>query len=243
MTSRLEIIGDATLYLGDCEEVMPTLGTASVDLILTDPPYKVEMHGRGLGKRKIYGDSGEWSNIDLNLFGGDAIMDEWLRLCKFPNIFSFCDKRELRDLMNQAHKRGLQYAPVPLCKTNPMPFARNWLGKEEGVHIYDRFLGYNKDTADKMPYFLISVGGVKDSPHPNVKPGAVLRSILRNLSLPGHTIFDPYMGSGSTGIAALRLGRKFAGIERTQKWFDESCRRMDAIVKQQSLPFGGEAAA
>ena len=235
---RREVIGDCELWCGDCLEVLPELPDACADLILTDPPYKVEMHGRGCIRRKIYRDSAEWSNIDLDLFGSDDVFDSWLRILKFPNIFSFCDKRSLRDLMNQAHKRGLSYTPVPLCKTNPTPFNNNsWLSKEEGLHICDRKLSYNGVIADKLPYFLESCGGKKESDHPNVKPQRVLTRLLRNLSALGQTVVDPYMGSGSTGVACAAMDRRFIGVELREKWFDTACRRIEEAVKTPKFDF------
>jgi site-specific DNA-methyltransferase (adenine-specific) len=120
-------------------------------------------------------------------------------------------------------------------KTNAAPFANGvWRGDIEYiVHAKDSgaiFVGnaVEKKKVSEHPL-------VQDAAHPTVKPLAILNKYVGICSLPSQTILDPFMGSGTTGVAAIQLGRKFIGIEREPKYFDIACKRIEQAVSQGQL--------
>lgn len=89
----------------------------------------------------------------------------------------------------------------------------------------------------------LHITGESDNPHPCPKPEAFMLWLVGIASLENECVIDPFMGSGTTGVAALRLGRKFVGIEIEERWFDVACRRIEAEARQGRLAFDPEADA
>jgi len=217
---RTEIIGDATLYLGDCMEVLPTLG--KVDAVVTDPPYGMNLNtdnsrfsggssgnmakrGNGIGTgggNPIFGDDKAFNPAPF-LLGSEQIFWGWNH---FPD----------------ALPRG---ACLVWVKRNDSAFGSflsdaetAWHSKGCGVYLF-------KDLSNNA----IAL----DRDHPTQKPLSLMLWCVRKTK--GQTILDPFMGSGTTGVAAIQLGRKFIGIEREPKYFDIACRRIEQAAKQGQL--------
>ena len=204
---RKEIIGAATLYCGDCREVLPTL--PKVDLILTDPPYGIgEAAGKNKSRGKLavakdYGND-EWDNepIDDELLG--------LTIAAGTNAIIF----------------GGNYFNVP-----PSPCWLVW-DKENGASDFaDCELAWtNLQKAVRLKRFMwngmLRANNEQRGDHPTQKPIGVMRWCIDQAGNP-HTILDPFMGSGTTGVAAVQMGRRFIGIEREPKYFDVACRRIE----------------
>jgi len=203
--SRIETIGSATLYLGDCREILPTLG--NVDAVVTDPPY-------GISYKPYQPDAVEHSAI----VGDDAAFDpsHLIRSAGQSIIWGG------NNFANQLPKGGW------LCwdkRTNEdadrmmgSPFELAW---------------HSKPTTYKMVRILH--GGTINADghgiprlHPTQKPIRLMEWCIGFVT--GDTILDPYMGTGTTGVAAVKLGRKFIGIEIETKYFDIACRRIQAAV-------------
>lgn len=110
----------------------------------------------------------------------------------------------------QGAARGFECAVTAWCG----PGYRSWNGGgKRGVYTH-----------------LVNYG--RQGEHPTEKPVPLMAEIIADFTMPGQTICDPFMGSGSTGIAAVRHGRKFIGIEQNERWFDLSCRRIVEVLKQ-----------
>jgi len=227
-------IGSATLYLGDCMDMLPTL--SKVDAVITDPPYLLSDSGPGVshfGMSLNKFDSNEYKNI-VSGFNLD-VFNELERICVPFNMFCFCSNRQISKIMAY-HEARLR--ATTLCvwhKTNAAPFANGvWRGDiEYCVHARDSgsvFVGgaVEKKKVSEHPI-------VQDDAHPTVKPLAIVIKYVRICSHIGQTILDPFMGSGTTGVAAIQLGRKFIGIEREPKYFDIACRRIEEAAKQGQL--------
>ena len=199
---RKETIGDATLYLGDCMEVLPTLG--KVDAVITDPPY-------GLGA-KLQG--GTW--------GATPELLVWDQ--KPPDV-SFLLR--LVDLSPIAVFWGGNYYGLPPT--------RCWLvwDKQNAVPtMADCELAWTSLDANTKRMSR-PVGRVENG-HPSEKPLDLMAWTLRTVKASG-TVFDPYMGSGTTGVACVNAGLPFIGIEREPKYFDIACRRIEQAYKQRPL--------
>jgi site-specific DNA-methyltransferase (adenine-specific) len=217
--SRVERIGDAELWLGDCREIAPSL---TADAVISDPPYginhKVERTlksggrwHRGNYKSRIAGDIGPfdpapWVLQKAVLWGANHYAD------KLPTSGGWFvwDKRD-----RGMHARDFIASDCELAWTN--------IGAS--VRIFSHlWAGLCRDSE------------VGEFHHPTQKPVALMiwcLGFLPNAKL----ILDPFMGSGTTGVAALRLGRKFIGIEIEERWFDIACRRIEAEVRQGKLDF------
>lgn len=215
---RVEHIGDATLYLGDCRDIAVDM---RADAILTDPPY-------GLGKLWSGGSAASKSKWKLQDGGAAMAWD-----AAPPTCFS-----EL-----------LRCAPDAIIWGGhlfDLPARRGWLIWDKIVRNFSSGVAELAWTTLDQPIraFNYANGQLQQEGkyHPTQKPLPLMSWCLG--FLPGAAvIFDPYMGSGTTGIAAIRLGRKFIGIEIEPRWFDVACRRIEAEARQGRLPIAEPAAA
>jgi hypothetical protein len=236
MTYREEIIGDARLILGDCRDVLPTLGP--VDAVVTDPPYVLSdsspgtAHQFGASLRKF--DSDAYKAI-VSGFDVAAVFGALEAICQPFNLFCFCSNQQISQIMAHHEAKGRSTTLCVWHKTNAAPFANGvWRGDiEYCVHARDSgavFVGgaVEKKKVSEHPL-------VQDDAHPTVKPLPIVLKYIGICSLVGQTVLDPFMGSGTAGVACANLGRRFVGIEREPKYFDIACRRIEEAYKQPRL--------
>lgn len=204
------IIGNATLYLGDCMDILPTLG--EVDAVVTDPPYGTGCAPRGGAKA---GTVDFDSTIDLPW---DELNNAWLKLLppKLP-VAAFCHYRTARLVGDAMRSDGL----LVYVKRNPSPF-----GSSIETCV-------TRGIARKSPQHITAYNAFNGQVHPTQKPTEVMEFVCRRS--PGKTILDPFMGSGTTGVACAKLGRKFIGIEIDPDYFDIACKRIDEAYKQPDM--------
>ena len=234
------IIGNATLYLGDCRDILPTL--QKVDAVITDPPYGI-VHDFGEQKRKdgTRALSWEWDGDDVHQIIKEALSAALARLNRPGNAFAFAgfDTIEIsRELFREAGMIPKPWAWVKQCPPPPMPGNR-WpsgfevacLGYDSGAYFGDKNTGRrNVMTADAL-----RAGNQEKAGHPTQKPLAVMNHLVGSLAAPGAAVLDMFMGSGTTGVAAVQMGRKFIGIEREVKYFDIACRRIEDAQRMQDM--------
>lgn len=227
MEYRKETIGDCTLYLGDCLEIMPTLG--KVDAVVTDPPYEFGADGAGIfRKNKKYMDLIQAGGLDKG-FDHTFLTES---LC--DSVVVFCHNDQLEVLIPWLSARFGRFCLCFWHKDNPMPVANKHYKPDTEIYIHawnDRGFPIG-ELEHKGRYFFAPVGKSAYA-HPTVKPLALMVKIIRNTN--GSRILDPFMGSGTTGVACVKLGRKFIGIELDPKYFDIACRRIEEAYKQPDL--------
>ena len=211
---RVEHIGDATLYLGDCRDVLPTLG--KVDAVVTDPPYGIDydpaqyQNVGALFTDRIAGDNAPFDPAHLLTIASDVILWGANNFAEYlPRGGWLCwDKRtcESADRMLGS------------------PFELAWI---------------NNPARYKMAR--IQHGGVVNADgvgirrqHPTQKPIALMTWCLSLVPNAG-VILDPYAGSGTTGVACAHEGRRFIGIEREPAYFDIACKRIAEAYAQPRL--------
>jgi DNA modification methylase len=211
---RIETIGNATLYLGDCREVLPTLG--KVDAVVTDPPY-------GIGDR--WGAEMKGKNGSSKLWSADAA--EWDAAAISQDDMA----RVLSGGRSHIVWGGNYYT---------MPAARGWLvwDKVQKFSGADAELAYTDIDMPVRVYRLSRIDAYQNSgvtkEHPTQKPVTLMEWCLGFLP-EAKTILDPFMGSGTTGVACARLGRAFIGIEQKPEYFDMACERIAAAQAQGRL--------
>jgi DNA modification methylase len=260
---RIEKFGAATLYLGDCAEVMSGFQTAQAHLCVTSPPYD--------DLRAYGGFTFDFERIAKQLYRmiysggvvvwvvGDATHDGSESGTSFKQALFFKDQCgfKLYDTMiyekinyvplnNQRYEQAFEYMFV-LSKGKPAIFNgfRTLRESRKGVMASatyynrdgsSRKAGSASDSDDKLlpNIWSYSVGG-ESVGHPAVFPLKLATDHILSWSNETSTVLDPFMGSGTTGIGALQLKRAFIGIEQNEKFFDISCRRIEEASKQETL--------
>lgn len=234
MLEKLREQDGITVYKGDCFEVLPKLleTGCKVDLVLTDPPYKFEPHRRGINANRTYlnGMGRIGTDKDLDIYNETKILDI-LHSFGSNNIFVFCNKAQVLDLLLFAKNKNYRFDILPFCKSAPTPLTNNqWLpDREFGIHMF------NKQTVKgayntKRGWFFIAPN-FKDSKveHPTAKPVPMIEKILQNTTEEGDLVLDPFGGSGSVAIACKNIGRRCIIIERDEEYARLILDRLDRL--------------
>ncbi len=215
MTSpRIETLAEGvTLYCGDCREILPTLG--KVDAVVTDPPYGINWkprvnHQNQPWKDDVDFDPSPWLALGkYHLFWGAQYFARLLP--HQEGWLTWCKRPITSDFSND----NRSYATTELAwrdwgKAKFMSLTWDG-GKREGDAINRTFC------------------------HPSQKPIEIMDWCVRQLPLEARNILDPFMGSGTTGVACVRRGLKFVGIELEVEYFDIACRRISEALKQPDM--------
>lgn len=231
MTYTKQIIGDATLFLGDCYELLADGRKFWFEdtALVSDPPYLFNTSGGGaLRKSRKYVDLIAEHGLDKG-FEFDRLQSE-----KFGTVVLFCHNDQLPDLLAKVKEKFHRFALCAWHKSNAMPVANKHYKPDTEFYIHAwRKDGHPIGDLRDLGRYIIAPVGKSEWDHPTVKPLAVMDKVVRNVQ--GDIILDPFMGTGSTGIAALRAGRKFVGIEKNPKFFDIAVRRVEDFYKSPTL--------
>jgi len=232
MSQREEIIGDCRLILGDCRDILPTLG--KVDAVVTDPPYGVNLgncgdpRGGSHGKN-LRGYDGLGADDSYEAFVGRVLpaLNQALDICARAVVWTGPHIHEQR----KPDAIGGVYCPAGTGRTG-------WGFKQIlPVLLYGMSPTVALGKGATCPTaFQSSERPAPDSrDHPVPKPVGWMKWSVKLASMPGEVVLDPFMGSGTTGVASVKLGRKFIGIEIEPKYFDTACRRIEEAYKQPDL--------
>jgi DNA modification methylase len=233
------------IRLGDSTHLIKEFASQSVDLILTDPPYNLSSYSTGNMKfdwrKEINNDLAEWDKAEFRPADWVA---EFKRILKpTGNIFAFCTYNLLGKWHEVFDPEFDTFQYMVWHKTNPVPKVRRagFLNScELIVCMWNKGHTWNFTNQKDMHNFIetpICMGAerVKNPIHPTQKPLKVLEHIIRLASNPKDVVFDPFMGVGSTGVAALRLDRQFIGIEIDASYFKAAKARLDEVSMQVPL--------
>ena len=236
---RKEVIGDATLYMGDCLDILPTL--QKVDAVITDPPYEIR---NKFGTSDLYGTRRmEFHFDEAGVTDAVVLPAIHAALERATSFHIFCDPEQYAGLA--AIARVLGFTPKPwakqkLCAPPPMP--GNWWPSAFELAMYGYKPGayFGDQTAGRKNLMVFDSyrHGIRASEkvaHPTQKWLPMMVYLVNAITPPGGTVLDAFMGSGTTGVAAAELGRSFIGIEREQAYFDIACRRIEQAYKQRPL--------
>lgn len=218
-------IGPHRLYLGDAYAIRPTLGFMDADVM--DPPYLFNNSGGG-AFRKARGASDQIVAEKLDQGFDHKIINPML--C--GSIVVFCHNDQLGELL--ALLKGYFHRTAVLFwrKPNPSPHRnKHYLADTEPfIHAWNRSWHPIGEHHDMHRFVDAAALPSKVYGHPTVKPDAVMDKIMRNVA--GNIVCDPFMGTGSTGVAAVRAGKRFVGIEHNPKHFATACERVRAAVEE-----------
>lgn len=205
---------------GDCQQILRTIPSSSIDLVITDPPYEI-IGGKsggcfGRDKRAYHSQL-----YDTGLDAGcpDSVLKELLRVMKKPNIYLWCNKNQLRQYIDFFEDAGCSTELLTWHKTNPVPTCNNKYLSDTEYCLYFRAGGvpmYGSYATKKKYYVTPTNKSDKEKyKHPTIKPLDIIKNLVINSSKDGDIILDPFMGSGTTGVAVKSIGggRRFIGIE------------------------------
>jgi len=234
--TRIETIGDCTLILGDALEILPTL---AVDHVIGDPPYEDELH-KAMGR--IQRNDGRAMVESLGFDGVNAGREAIAQAAVAASsgwVILFTLAEGVR-----AWRDDLQAAGAKLDTTcfwiKPDSSPRfNGQGPARGAECFVTCwagTGYRRwNGGGKRGVYTHCVNQGRQGEHPTEKPVPLMMEIVADFTRPGETVCDPFMGSGTTGVACAKSGRGFVGIEQNERWFDLSCRRIEDAYRQPRL--------
>ena len=216
MSFEKVIIGNAELYCGDCMEILPTLG--KVDAVITDPPYGINENHKKIASRGKLASPVDYGEVNWDK---KPITKELVDLCVSKgnaaiiwggNYFevSPSSKWLVWDKINGDNG----YADCELAWTNIKGAVRQFR------HMWNGMLRDSEKDTQRV--------------HPTQKPIVLMQWCIQQAGMP-ETVLDPFMGSGTTGVACMNLDRKFIGIEMEQKYFDIACKRIEQAQQQLKL--------
>lgn len=242
-----------TLHFGDCLDPvtgLASLADKSVDVCLTDPPYEAEAHTL---QRRVKRDAG--TSVEVEALNFDPITAGQRTACAVEVARSarhravvFCQAEAIAAWRDEFNEAGMPYRrSIPWNKPDAMPSLHGrWPGQS-----YEAIVLAQHPSSPPCPCgggarsYRVNKSTSNGSPHPTTKPLPLMLQIVEDFTDPGDLVLDPFAGSGTTGVACLRLGRRFIGWERDPNYFEIACRRLrgDEAKPRQEQPslFGGAA--
>lgn len=230
------------LFNEDAFERLKKIPNHSIDLILTDPPYNLSPYSTGnikfTWRSDINNDLAKWDKD----FDPASLKNEFMRILKpSGNVMAFCSYNLIGKWHSTFDPLFDTFQFFVWHKTNPVPKFRKagFLNScELIVCMWNKGHTWNFGKQNEMHNFFespICMGPerLKEPKHPTQKPVAILEHLLKIATNRGDTVLDPFMGVGSTGIAALKNNRKFVGIELEKDYFDAAKKRLEVFGRQQ----------
>lgn len=221
---------------GDALELLKTIPEHSIDLIVTDPPYDISTTNGGgtvntvkklnkslddLVQAKIN------KGYDIEQFG-----EAFLRVMKEPNIYLWCNKKQIVPYFNfYVNKHKCKFEILFWSKTNRLPtYSNKYLSDTEYLLYFYKGKGkcFPQSYDDAKHYYIAPINHAdkKKYGHPTIKPLDLTEKIIRNSSRKNQTVLDPFMGSGTTGVACVNEERNFIGFEIDENYFNTAENRI-----------------
>ena len=230
------------LFQGDCLELLARMEPECIDLLVTDPPYKT-ISGGDSGNRPKGMLSG---NRKLFKYQNDIKISDWMPLVyrvmkNYTHAYIFTNALNLKDMIVEAEKAGFKMHNLLVWEKNnctPSQFymknCEYVLFLRKGRAQWIRHIGESKTV-----HRFNNIIGKKT--HPCEKPVDLLKFYIENSSLDGHTVLDPFMGTGSTGVACKELNRNFLGIELDENYFNIAKERLKLTHEELEEKEGAES--
>lgn len=222
----------------DCLEGMKWIPDNSVDLVVTDPPYLIDTKGAGLYKQPDKQYVQELEGIKDGF--SEDVIDELCRVMKKINCYFFCSQKQIMPLVKYfVEGKGCNWNLLSWHKTNPVPACGNkyltdtefiLFFREKGVKVFGSF-----DTKRTWYATPLNQADKKLFGHPTCKPISILQNLIINSSNEGDVVLDPFMGSGSTAVAAKDNARNYIGFELNEEYYKKSLDRIQRELSQPTL--------
>lgn len=239
-TDKVKIGKDIYLYNESCLDVLKRMPDNSVDLIITDPPYEISATNGGGTINKVKKlnkslsglvEADITSGYDIEMFG-----EEFCRVMKDINIYLWCNKAQIPKYFEYyVGKKGCKFDILFWNKTNALPtYSNKYLSDTEYCLYFHKGKGHcfpsSYEDAKTMYQAPINQKDKKAWGHPSIKPLDITEKIIRNSSKEGDLIFDPFVGSGTTCVAAHNMGRRSCGVEINKDFFDIAVKRTGECI-------------
>lgn len=200
----------------DCMDGLKEIPDNSIDLVIMDPPYEFQsVKGGGAFGSKNERYHGQLENISKGI--SNDVLDTLTEKMKALNMYIWCNKRQLRQYFDYLDDNGYMIDLLTWHKSNPVPTCSNKylsdteyliFAREKGVKLYGTY-----DTKRKWYVSSLNTDDKKRYGHPTIKPLDIIRNLITNSSRGGDIVLDPFIGSGTTAVAAKLLGRHYIGFE------------------------------
>ena len=224
------------VYNMDCMEAIKLLDDNSIDLVVMDPPYLLN-----LNKIKNTSSINNYANELMGLKDGFdlKVLDMLIPKMKKINMYIYCSKRQVKDLIEYFINKDCNYEILTWHKQNPSPLINNnylpdteyvIFAREKGVKLYGSY-------HTKRKYYISGVNQIdkKKYKHPTIKPLPFIENHIINSSKEGDLILDCYCGSGTTLVGAIKTNRNFIGFEIDKNYYEIAKQRVAEALKQKEL--------
>ena len=232
------------IVLGDSYTYLKSIPDHSIDLIITDPPYDLSINHSGgwLFKNRGLDKQFQSDIVDNNLdqsYDIEKYGEEFIRVMKGINIYIWCNKKQIPEYFNfYVNKHKCKFDILTWHKTNPIPtYSNKYVSDTEYCLYFRKGKGhcFPESYEDAFTYYItpLNAKDKKEWGHPTIKPLEFTERLIRNSSRKAEVVLDPFMGSGTTCLAAKNNGREFIGIEINEEYYNIAKRRIgDGYVEQ-----------
>lgn len=234
------------IFNGDCLAGMRDLPDGAVDLCVMDPPYVIGNHGGGFWSKATVGNHYNargtrkgMERLEKLKDGFDpAVLDELCRVMARVNVYIFCSQKQIPTYLDYfVAKRGCNWNLLCWHKTNPIPACGNKYLNDTEYILFFRERGVRVGgTYESKRTFYTSLRNQQDNVrygHPTVKPLPLVRNLIVNSCPVGGVVLDPFMGSGTTAVAAVMEGRHYLGYEINAGYCKTAEERIMAVTRLQ----------
>ena len=219
------------IYNIDCMEGLKLIDDNSIDLVIIDPPYLLNIN-----KVKNVSNMNRYANDLLNLKDGFdlKVLDLLIQKMKKINIYIYCSKRQVKDLLNYFSNKNCNHEILTWHKQNPSPLINNnylpdteyiLFFREKGVKLYG-----NYHTKRKYYISLTNKVDKQKYKHPTIKPLELIEYHIENSSKEGDLILDCFAGSGTTLVGAINKNRRYIGFEIDKNYYEIAKKRIEEAV-------------
>lgn len=219
------------IYNIDCMEGLKLINDNSIDLVIIDPPYLLNINNV-----KNFSKMNKYANDLLNLKDGFdlKVLDLLIQKMKKINIYIYCSKRQVKDLLNYFSNKNCNHEILTWHKQNPSPLINNnylpdteyiLFFREKGVKLYG-----NYHTKRKYYISLTNKVDKQKYKHPTIKPLELIEYHIENSSKEGDLILDCFAGSGTTLVGAINKNRRYIGFEIDKNYYEIAKKRIEEAV-------------
>lgn len=230
------------IYNEDCLKGLKELPDHSIDLIVTDPPYLISATNGGgtINKVKKLNESlKDLTTVDITKgYDIELFNAEFVRVMKEINIYLWCNKVQIPDYFNfYVNRLGCKFDIICWHKTNALPtYSNKYLSDTEYCLYFRKGKGkcFPQTYEDAKTFYIAPINHAdkKLFGHPTIKPLDFTEKVIRNSSREGEIILDPFLGSGTTAVAAVNTNRHYIGFELDPGYFDIACSRLDEAERE-----------